>query len=215
MDAPSGKANSAIFLLHGLGGNATNLVPFMKAIQIGQYPNSAFVLPQAPERFVTLRGVRTTAWFDVLSNEIEGPQDQQSVIKAANDFSNIADGVSKTHNIPRNKMIAIGLSQGGALALTTYLRHQWAGAVALAGYLPISDSYNDLNIETTIAPALMIHGSLDAVVPVAAARQSAARMQELGRDVIYIEIEGESHNLQRSQPGVISAVTGLINVALA
>ncbi len=52
-------------------------------------------------------------------------------------------------------------------------------------------------IDRVAVPLLVVHGDLDTNVPVTEARQVVAALRALGRDVEYLELEGEGHEYRR------------------
>ena len=68
--------------------------------------------------------------------------------------------------IPAEKIVVVGFSQGGALALHTSLRstHKLGGCVALSSWLPLRADYPAaLTPESRTLPILQVHGDEDMV----------------------------------------------------
>ena len=68
--------------------------------------------------------------------------------------------------IPTGKIVIVGFSQGGALALHTALRstHKLGGCVALSSWLPLRADYPAaLTPESRTLPILQVHGDEDMV----------------------------------------------------
>ena len=125
--------------------------------------------------------------------------------KAAAKLNKMAEIEEEVHGISRDRIAVFGVSQGGAMASTLYMRYKYKSIVSLIGYLPINSTYPaEMTDDSASAPLLMYHGDQDEIVPVEAARLSAQIMQNLGRNVTYIELEGESHAL-KSFPQVLVA----------
>jgi phospholipase/carboxylesterase len=96
--------------------------------------------------------------------------------------------------VPLSRTILSGFSQGGAMTLDVGLSLPLAGLVVMSGYLhPTVATLNKGNFP----PTLIIHGTLDEVVPLQAAIKSRDVAQGLGVAVEYHEFEmGHEINLQ-------------------
>lgn len=201
-------------VLHGLGGSPENLLPFVNVLR-GNLPSAKFILPKAPVQFNSFANTTLASWFNIESNEIDAVQAEDEIVEAAQNIANIAEIQERVFGIERSRIAIIGLSQGGAVTLTTYLRHKWGGAVCISGYLPLAGTYPEaMTLESAAAPLLMMHGSVDEIVPVEGARLSAATIRTLGRDINYVELEGEDHRLDDALPKVFEATIALLNKVL-
>ena len=98
-------------------------------------------------------------------------------------------------NIDENRIYLWGHSMGGAGTYYLASRYPdiWAGLAAVAGGSMTAD-YVDPEAIRHI-PFLVIQGTDDRVVPVARARESVAKMGDLGMQHLYIEIPGGDHSL--------------------
>ncbi|GAB0495021.1 hypothetical protein MMPV_006318 [Pyropia vietnamensis] len=102
--------------------------------------------------------------------------------------------------IPRSRTALIGFSQGGGLALEVARRlavapagrgRPLAGTVVGAGF--VADVGRWAGLTSGSGDVLMIHGEEDTVVPLAAARESAAVLRRAGFDVTLEVLPGEGH----------------------
>lgn len=105
---------------------------------------------------------------------------------------------SEVTGIPLSRTILGGFSQGGAMTLDVGINLPLAGLMVLSGYLhaPLQP------IAETIPPILMVHGRLDTIVPLTAARQARDSLQALGAEVQYHEFE-MGHEIQYGVLGLI------------
>jgi acetyl esterase/lipase len=55
-------------------------------------------------------------------------------------------------------------------------------------------SASPVTLQPVCGPALLVHGDDDDIVPVEQSRRLAARLQEFGNDVQYVELPGEQHS---------------------
>ena len=115
--------------------------------------------------------------------------------RAEQDVMNVFGLVTDELNIDENRIYLWGHSMGGAGTYYLGSRHPdvWAGLAAVAGG-SMTSGYVDEEAIRHI-PFLVIQGSDDRTVPAAGARESVARMRELGMQHLYIEIPGGDHSL--------------------
>ena len=121
--------------------------------------------------------------------------DSEQDRRAEQDVMNVFGLVTDELNIDENRIYLWGHSMGGAGTYYLASRYPdiWAGLAAVAGGSMTAD-YVDREAIRHI-PFLVIQGTDDRVVPVARARESVARMGELGMQHLYIEIPGGDHSL--------------------
>ena len=115
--------------------------------------------------------------------------------RAEQDVMNVFGMVTEELNIDENRIYLWGHSMGGAGTYYLGSRYPdiWAGLAAVAGGSMISGYVDEEAIRHI--PFLVIQGSDDRTVPAAGARESVARMRELGMQHLYIEIPGGDHSL--------------------
>jgi len=121
-----------------------------------------------------------------------GDEEQDNL--AEQDLVNVFGRVTEEFNIDPNRIFLWGHSMGGSG--TYYIASKypdiWAGLAAAAGGRMSAEYVNEDAIKHI--PFLVLQGSEDATVPVESSRGSVARMQELGMQHLYIEIEGGDHS---------------------
>ncbi len=115
--------------------------------------------------------------------------------RAEQDVMNVFRLVTGELNIDDNRIYLWGHSMGGAGTYHLASRYPdiWAGLAAVAGGSMTAD-YVDPDAIRHI-PFLVIQGADDRVVPARLARESVARMRELGMQHLHIEIPGGDHSL--------------------
>jgi predicted esterase len=176
------ELHSATFVgpIHGLGD--TNMGWADLAVQlIGRVPHVKFVLPNAPIAPVTLNGgMAMPSWYDITSLDdrsnqpCTGIEDSQAAIQALID-EEVASG------IPLDRIVVGGFSQGGAMAIATGLQYSGtlAGVCVLSGYLAKAESFK-LSPEAAKTPVAHFHGTIDPVVKIEWARETASVLKEMG-----------------------------------
>ncbi len=163
-------AKGLIVLLHGWGANLYDLASLAPELNL---PDYHFLFPDAPFRHPQVPGGKM--WYDLDSDDYQGlPESGQMLL----DWLLSLEGIT---GVPLSRTILSGFSQGGAMTLDVGLRLPVAGLVSFSGYLHGEPAGEGL------PPVLMMHGTQDGVVPVAAARQAHDILTELGVSVTYRE----------------------------
>ncbi|MEC7986498.1 MAG: dienelactone hydrolase family protein [Myxococcota bacterium] len=163
---PPKAATGSIIWLHGLGADGDDFVPVVPHMQL---PDIRFVFPHAPLRSVTVNGgVEMPAWFDILS--LTDSPDRESLVDIEASAMLLDDIIQQEIDagIPSNRIIVMGFSQGGAMALHVGLRftQPLLGLVVMSGYLvkpnllKVEESFDNKSL-----PILFCHGTRDLVVP--------------------------------------------------
>ena len=161
-----------LIFLHGWGANAADLLPLGEALQ-AQLPRGSAALQlqswDAPDPHSAGGGARQ--WYDL--NTPGWPQRPQAVrdLAARLDGELLAAG--------SEPVVLFGFSQGAAMAIEVGLGRPLAGVIACSGYPHPSWSLT----QAPQAPTLLMHGSEDVVVPVAAQAALAAEISRVGGQV--------------------------------
>lgn len=210
-------ADAVVVVLHGLGGSIDGVRPLVDGLrESGELRRVRFVMAQAPVQRNDFLGMSVPSWFNILNNEIDGEMAEEDIIRAAANVDAVMEIQRRVYGIESERIVLYGVSQGGALALTVYLRHVTGGVFSFSGFVPIVDTYPEaLNPAGAAAPASMVHGVDDEIVPILGARLSRDALLAFGRDLVYREFEGEGHGLEGVLPEVQTAALTLINKALA
>lgn len=165
---PDRNPIGSVILLHGLGANGQDFVPFIKELHLPAALPLRFVFPNAPTRPVTVNnGYIMPAWYDILSLNINQRADLTGVGESVGEINRVIEHEIK-RGIPADKIVLAGFSQGGVIALTTALRSnlKFAGVLALSTYLPGAQDLvagtDGVNKQT---PIFMAHGTQDPIVP--------------------------------------------------
>ena len=178
------EPRASLIVLHGLGASGDDFVPVCQAMDLGSVGGLRVLLPQAPERPVSINGgYRMPAWYDIgldaSGQRVEderGLRESQRAIEAL-----IAQEVER--GIPASRIVLMGFSQGAAMTLMTGLRHgqRLAGLVALSGYLPLAGTTEaERHAANADVPLFLAHGDSDEVVLPARGLASKAELERLG-----------------------------------
>ena len=175
---------ASVIWLHGLGADGHDFEPIVPALAL---PFAVrYVFPHAPVRPVSLNGGwPMRAWFDLGAIDPSAQLDRAGIdASTAAVAALIAREVER--GSPHQCIVLAGFSQGGAIALHAGLRQPepLAGIVALSTFLPAAETLPDEASEANHAtPILMVHGTLDAVVPEGFGAASRDVLLEFGHPV--------------------------------
>ncbi len=180
----------AVIWLHGLGADGNDFVPIVPELLLPATLGVRFIFPHAPMIPVTINnGFVMRAWYDIFGMDRDGPQDQKGIRENS---ALIAELIEEQHakGIAYNRIFLAGFSQGGAIGLHTALRfpHKLGGIIALSTYLPLHDDFaNERSAENKETPVMMVHGTLDPVVPHAFGKSSYDFLVEHGQNINWKE----------------------------
>jgi phospholipase/carboxylesterase len=164
----SGQHKATIIWLHGLGDSGHGFAPIAPELKLPAELGVKFIFPHAPIRPVTINnGMEMRAWYDIKSMDMESRADIDGV-KASSEA--VADLIEQeiAAGTPANKIMLIGFSQGGVIALHLGARfdRSLAGIVALSTYMSAPHSLEEeKHSANQNTPILFCHGQQDEVVP--------------------------------------------------
>ena len=150
-------ATNRLVLLHGWGADANDLIPFGKLLTEGLKDRFEIVSFSAPHPHPSGSGRQ---WYPLY------PHDWGKVPNAVRDLERRVNNLC-FKNIPLNRTLLLGFSQGGAIALEIATKIQFQGVFALSSY-PHPD-WKPLKDMPTI---FLCHGDMDEVVPQSASQKS-------------------------------------------
>jgi phospholipase/carboxylesterase len=187
---PDGDAVASIVVLHGLGADGTDFLPFADQVDLSAIGPVRWVLPRAPVRAVTVNnGYRMRAWYDIYEFGAQARSDPRE------DEAGLRDSFTAVHSliereiargVPASRIVLAGFSQGCAITLGAGLRfgQQLAGLVGMSGYLPLASTTaaerSDANRGT---PLFLAHGRRDPVVGLDRGAASRDALAALGCDI--------------------------------
>lgn len=182
------KPDSIVVLFHG-GGDVNENFIFLGAI-LGQFlPHTLFVAPDGPIASKTIPGGRL--WYSTpKSNKAKHLKEINNLTSSLNRY---LDNLLKTYDIPPERILFLGFSQGALIALHVGLRRpQCAGIVAYSG------SYLDDPAAKNLSqpPILILHGDKDQKAPVSLAQEAYKRLDALKMPVTLILLPGIGHDIE-------------------
>jgi len=167
---------SAIIFLHGLGDTSRGW-SFLEQMMGGALPNTTFVFPNAPTAPVSCnQGYPSTSWMDIarIPLDEDEPENPDGLSENVATLHTIIQSTMKQHNLPPEKIIVGGFSQGGAMALlgggsfrSETENRGVGGVVCLSGWLSGDKKKNVANWASSAmdsTPLFLGHGEVDQVV---------------------------------------------------
>ncbi|KAF9898401.1 hypothetical protein BX616_004078 [Lobosporangium transversale] len=195
---PTAQHTATVIFLHGYGDTGAGWAPFGEQWS-KQLPHVKFIFPTAPAIPITIQGGKLIpAWFDVIVATASGrKQDEAGLIRSQQSLMQlIRDEIAQT-NIPADRIIVGGFSQGCVTAVLAALtfEHRLAGIVALSGYMPLHEKVmtmvKDANRNT---PIFWGHGDSDKTVQYDIGEQSVAFLQMYNYKVEFHTYAGMGHS---------------------
>jgi phospholipase/carboxylesterase len=182
-----------VVMIHGRGADMNDLADLTPLLDT---PGGArFVFPNAPREFEAYAGMSFGwTWFD------GWPPEGESLKTTRETVLRFLDEI--TERYPTTSLIVAGFSQGAMMALDAGLRatRDIAAIVSMSGGL-YDEELPDLRPRNAI-PVLIVHGSVDDVVPVNYGRRARAILEEAGFAVEYHEYP-MSHQIVMEEVAVV------------
>ena len=177
---PADRADASVIFLHGLGGSGDDLAELVPQIDVPD--NIRFVLPHASAQPVTMNGgMVMPAWFDILALAGNAEQDVAGIKQAGEELFALIDAEIEA-GIPAERIILMGFSQGGALALYggLHYRERLGGIIGLSTYFPMREEVLPEHVNYSEIPVAMAHGYADEVVLIEWGEKSRDHLETLG-----------------------------------
>ncbi len=174
---------ASVIMLHGLGADGTDFLPFADEIDLGPVGPVRWVLPRAPVRPVTINGgYAMRAWYDILGTDLVRREDEAGLRQSVAQVHALIER-EIARGVPSRRIVLAGFSQGCAITLMAGVRcpHRLAGLAGLSGYLPLADSTAaEAHAANRDLPVFLAHGRDDGVVVPARGRAARDQLQALG-----------------------------------
>ena len=186
--APSPGA--AVIWMHGLGADGYDFVDIPPILWLPPSLAVRFVFPHAPMQPVTINGgMVMRAWYDVRDDAGARREDEPG-LRASQRYVEALIARENARGVPAARLVLAGVSQGGAMALHTGVRHgeRLAGIMALSCMLPLAARVGtEASAANRDVPIFLAHGTHDPVIPLAWARHAHATLTRLRYPVEWHE----------------------------
>lgn len=179
---PGTSTAAPLLLLHGTGGDETDLLPLGKALA----PDRALLSPRGK---VLENGM--PRFFRRLA---EGVFDEQDVIKRAHELADFIVEAGQAYKLA--KPVAVGFSNGANIAAAILLLRPEAlsGAILLRAMVPLAKAPS---AELEQKPVLIVSGASDPIIPASNANLLATMLKNAQADVTH-ETLPTGHNLTQN-----------------
>ncbi len=153
----SESATNRLVLLHGWGADAQDLLPVGNLLTEGFNDCFEIVSLSAPQPHPSGSGRQ---WYPLYPHEWD--QVPNALLDLERRLNNLC-----FEQIPLNKTLLLGFSQGGAMALELAMRNKFGGVFAISSY-----PHPEWKPCKNKSPIFLFHGTMDQVVPMAASKRS-------------------------------------------
>lgn len=137
------KPGCTAILIHGLGGTGEEWGFISLALSFFSLNYVKFIIPSAELRDVTYLNEKLPSWFNIFRRSgLTTRLNRGELLDSVGRMNNIIQGEIAA-GVPSERIFVIGFSQGGAVALTTFLRSSQtlAGVIGVATWLPLDNEY--------------------------------------------------------------------------
>jgi phospholipase/carboxylesterase len=185
-----GSPKQIVLLLHGYGSNGADLISLAPHWQRA-LPDALFLAPNAPQRLGSMAAAYQ--WWPLTA--FTPAALASGAASAAPAIDAFIDRKLHQYGLTDASLAIVGFSQGTMMALHFGLRrtHPVAAIVGYAGMLTGAHALSHLAI--TKPPVLLVHGSADPVVPVAALHEAQSALEHLGIEVTTHVSIGVGHTV--------------------
>jgi len=177
-------------MLHGLGADGQDLIGLAQNFA-PTLPGAVFHAPDAP--FPCDMAPMGRQWFSL--QQIDPDYTNQGVEQALPSLNHFLDHHLRALNIKEDRLILMGFSQGGLMAVHCALRRRTAPAAVISFSGAFVTGHHLCHNTYSKPPILLIHGDQDNVVPLVASAQAYEILQQSGHQVELITRPGLAHGI--------------------
>ena len=186
----SGDPELLYLLFHGVGATAEAMVPLARRL-VQEYPQAAVLCLNAPVAFDAVPGGGAGhQWFSVRG--VDEQNRPERVAAALPAFIATVRALQLRFGMAWERTALAGFSQGAIMALEAVQAEPLLAGRVLAFAGRHASAPTHAPLDTTVH---LLHGLADAVIPAAAAIDSAQTLVELGADVTADVLPGFVHEL--------------------
>jgi len=179
-----------VLLLHGYGSSGADMIALAPHWQ-DALPDALFIAPHAPQRCGFMGG--GYQWWGL--SGLAPAALAAGAASAAPAIDTFIDRKLDQYGLSETELALVGFSQGTMMALHVGLRRPKAVA-AVIGYSGMLTGVADLaRRDIPKPPVLLVHGSADPVVPIAALHMAEGELKRLGVPVTTHVSFGVPHSV--------------------
>ena len=185
------QPKALVLFLHGFGANGADLMGIGQALA-PHLPEIGFVAPDAPGRLPF--GPNSRFWFP-LTPDLKPEDLDRGVQQARPLVADYIKAVLHDFDMPADKLLLVGFSQGCMIALETAPRLDTpvGQVMGLSGALAGEERL--ANEAISRPPIFLGHGTADPVVPFAAMDRAKNALESADFDVTSAAYEGVGHGI--------------------
>ncbi len=164
----SENLKGCVIALHGRGTSGEDLMPIADEMNL---PHLRWIFPDAPLPFPDLLG--GMMWYGSSAGNAADIQTSRKLL-----FDLLDHLIKKEHMAPEN-IALLGFSQGAVMSLDVGLRYpkRIGALIALSGFLAAPEKLTqEKSRASKSVPILLVHGTMDEVVPVKGSREAQAKL---------------------------------------
>jgi phospholipase/carboxylesterase len=161
----SSSPTAAAIWMHGLGADGHDFADIVPELHLPANASMRFIFPHAPIMPVSINNCyEMRAWYDITDMDLGKNPDIDGIERNSKLVAELVDAQIEKGIAPE-KILLIGFSQGGVMALHAATRYpkKLAGAVSLSSYFPTTDTMPLDGVNSKI-PVFFGYGSFDNVV---------------------------------------------------
>lgn len=191
--AKSGKAKSALILLHGYGADGADLISLSQAMCL-DLPDTVFIAPDAPTRCAA--SPFGFQWFPI--PWLDGSSEEDAKNKVTEISATVRDWITDmivSEGISERNTFLLGFSQGTMLSLHIGLncKNTFGGIVGFSGRL--MENSDILSDTESRPPIILIHGDKDEVVDCKFMNEAYETLHALGYKIKTHICKGLGHGI--------------------
>ena len=174
--------DASIIWMHGLGADGNDFADIIPELELPKNVAIRFIFPHANIMPVSINnGYKMRAWYDISNADLGSNPDVQGIEKNSKFVEELIDAEIAS-GINSERIILIGFSQGGVMALHTAFRYdkKLAGIASLSSYYPTAAKLDTVNSKI---PVFFGHGKYDPVVPLTLGQRAFEFLKENGNPV--------------------------------
>ena len=181
----SGDGERVLLLLHGTGGDESDLLPLGRELD----PAAALVSPRGK---ISENGA--ARFFRRLA---EGVFDEEDVVRRAHELADFVGAAAANYGFDAARVTAVGYSNGANIAAAVLLLRPetFCGAILFRAMVPLSQP--PVSVELKGKRVMISAGADDPIVPTENAERLAGLLRERGAEITLL-VQEAGHGLVRA-----------------